>query len=179
MWAVRHGFDECKFGMSILCYVASKPGKRAWANAMHMLSWMNVNKERGVRFNSKGNVYPMIFADASDKALYSCGKRQAGYAIMWMDGPLATHSHRQIHVGGSIEHCEYMAICAAIKKLVWLTQLLDELEIYYQKPLYVFGDNVQANRLGMEHIITPGNQYIQIQYHLVKEKVLALQLQTF
>ena len=91
---------------------------------------------------------------------------------MWMDGPLATHSHRQIHVGGSIEHCEYMAICAAIKKLVWLTQLLDELEIYYQKPLYVFGDNVQANRLGMEHIITPGNQYIQIQYHLVKEKVL-------
>ena len=171
MWAVRHGFDECKFGMSILCSVASKPGKRAWTNAMHMLSWMEVNKDRGVRFNNKGNTSPVIFADASDKALYSCGKRQAGYAIMWMDGPLATHSHRQIHVGGSIEHCEYMAICAAIKKVVWLTQLLDELQVAYEKPLRVFGDNVQANRLAMENIITPGNQYIQIQYHLVKEKV--------
>jgi hypothetical protein len=51
-----------------------------------------------------------------------------------------------------------------------LTQLLDEIEIQYQKPIEVFGDNVQANRLASENIITPGNQYIAHQYHCKKEK---------
>ena len=64
-----------------------------------------------------------------------------------------------------------MALTTLVKKLVWLTQLLDEIGIQYQKPIEAFGDNVQANRLASENIITPGNQYIAHQYHFNKEKV--------
>ena len=65
----------------------------------------------------------------------------AGYAIMWMDGPLVTYCSRLKHVGLSIEHNEYMAITAAAKKLVWITQLFEEifltgnLLITYCKPI--------------------------------------------
>jgi len=71
LWAVRHGFDECRYGMSILGSVASKPGKHAWNNAMHMLSWMEVNINRGIRWNKDGNREIVAFSDASDKALLS------------------------------------------------------------------------------------------------------------
>ena len=171
LWGVRHGFDECKFGMSILGSVSSKPGPLAWKNAMYMLSWMDVNQKRGIRFNKNGNIQPMVFADASDKALLSNGKRQAGHAIMWMDGPLITCSHRLLHVGLCISHNEYMAICAAARKLVWLIQLLEEIEVVIILPIEVFGDNVQANRLCSENFVSPGNQYIAHQYHFNKEKV--------
>ncbi len=171
LWAVRHGFDECRYGMSILGSVASKPGKHAWQNAIYMLSWMEVNINRGIRWNKNGNQNIVAFSDASDKALLSNGKRMAGYAIMWMDGPLVTYCSRLKHVGLSIEHNEYMAITAAAKKLVWITQLLEEIGIQHQKPIELFGDNVQANRLCSENIITPGNQYIAHQYHFNKEKV--------
>ena len=171
LWAVRHGFDECKYGMSILGSVASKPGKQAWRNAMHMLSWIEINADRGIRFNNKGNFNPVVFADASDKKLTSTGQTQAGFVIMWMDGPLITSSFRLKHVGLSIEHNEYMAITAALKKLVWLTQLLDEIRHDYVKPINLFGDNVQANRLCNEQFISSGNQYIDVQYHFNKEKV--------
>ena len=171
LWGVRHGFDECKYGMSILGSVASKPGPLAWKNAMYMLSWMDVNEKRGIRFNKDGNRQPMAFADASDKALLSDGKRQAGHAIMWMDGPIITCSHRLKHVGLCISHNEYMAICAAAKKLVWLVQLLDEIEVVIKLQIEVFGDNVQANRLCHENFVSPGNQYIAHQYHFNKEKV--------
>ena len=104
--------------MSILGSVASKPGKRAWNNAIYMLSWIEVNVNRGIRWNKNGNQNIVAFSDASDKALLSNGKRMAGYAIMWMDGPLVTYCSRLKHVGLSIEHNEYMAITAAAKKLV-------------------------------------------------------------
>ena len=138
---------------------------------MHMLAWINKNKNRGVRFNAKGNTDPVIFTDASDKALLSSGLVQAGHAIMWMDGPLCTCSRRLQHVGGSIEANEYMAMTPALKKLVWLTQLLDELHVKYVKPLKLLGDNVQANKLCVEKMVTKGNQYILRQYHFNKEKV--------
>ena len=171
LWAVGHGFDECRYCVSILGSVASKPGKHAWNNAIYMLSWIEVNVNRGIRWNKNGNQNIVAFSDASDKALLSHGKRMAGYAIMWMDGPLVTYCSRLKHVGLSIEHNEYMAITAAAKKLVWITQLLDEIGIQHKKPIELFGDNVQANRLCSENIITPGNQYIAHQYHFNKEKV--------
>ena len=95
----------------------------------------------------------------------------AGYAIMWMDGPLITSSYRLKHVGLSSEHNEYMAITAAAKKLVWITQLLEEIKHTHELPIDMFGDNVQANRLCAENIITTGNQYIRQHYHFNKEKV--------
>ena len=171
LWAVRHGFDECKYGMSILCSVASRPGKHAWRNAMYMLSWIDVNAERGIRFNKDGNHDIVAFSDASEKALLCNGKAMAGYVIMWMDGPLITSSYRLKHVGLSSEQNEYMAITAAVKKLVWLTQLLEEIGVYCKLPIEMYGDNVQANRLCTENIITPGNQYIAQYYHFNKEKV--------
>jgi hypothetical protein len=171
LWAVRHGFDECKYGMSILCSVASRPGKHAWRNAMYMLSWIDVNAERGIRFNKDGNHDIVAFSDASEKALLCNGKAMAGYAIMWMDGPLITSSYRLKHVGLSSEQNEYMAITAAAKKLVWLTQLLEEIGVHCKLPIEMYGDNVQANRLCTENIITPGNQYIAQYYHFNKEKV--------
>ena len=99
LWAVRHGFDECRYGMSILGSVASKPGKHAWNNAIYMLSWIEVNVNRGIGCNKNGNQNIVAFSDASDKALLSNGTRMAGYAIMWMDEPLVTYCSRLKHVG--------------------------------------------------------------------------------
>jgi len=171
LWAVRHGFDECRYGMSILGSVASKPGRHAWQNALYMLSWMELNINRGIRWNKNGNREIIGLFDASNKALLSNGTCMHGVALMWMDGPLWTHSSRLIHVGQSIQHNEYMSLTTAAKKLVWITQLLDEIGIQYKRPIEMFGDNVQANRLASENIITPGNQYIASQYHFNKEKV--------
>jgi hypothetical protein len=117
LWALLHGFDECRYGMSILGSVASKPGKHAWTNAFYMLLWLEVNINRGIRWNKNGNCEIIGLFIASDKALLSNGKRMHGAVIMWMDGPLYSHSSRLDHVGLSIQHNEYMALTTLLKKL--------------------------------------------------------------
>ena len=94
--------------------------------------------------------------------------------ITWYGGPLAFQSKRLAHVSHSSAHNEYMAMTAAIKRTVWLRQLISELSICQQvlaQPTVVLGDNTQANRLCREHFITPGNQYIALSYHYNKEQV--------
>ena len=149
----------------------SKPSMAAWKCLMHMLKWMGQNVNRGIKFSRDGNPNPVGFGDASNKPILSTGQCQGGWCIMWLDGPIASASVRLHHVGLSSEHNEYMALNLLIRKIVWLRQLLEELEMKLTEPTPVFGDNVQANRLCTEHFISPGNQYIATQYHFNKEKV--------
>jgi hypothetical protein len=172
LWSIRRVFDEQKFGISMLCSVMSKPNAMAWDNAMHMIKWQIQNADRGVRWHRDGNQDPIGFVDASNKTLVlSLGTMQAGLALMWLNGPLCTQSMRLHHMGLSSEHNEYMAITNIAKKLVWLRQLLAELGLPILLPTPVYGDNIQANKLCMEHFISTGNQYILTQYHFNKEKV--------
>ena len=175
LWAARHSYPECKYGVSRLCSVMAKPTYRAFRAAMHMITYLVQNKHRGIRFNLEGNKSPIAHSDASNKPDPADGLAQAGFVVSWLGGPIATQSKKLKHVGLSSEHNEYMGITAAVKRIIWLRQLLEEivgtaLEAL-QHPTIIFGDNTQANRLCREHFISPGNQYIYQTYHYNKEAV--------
>ena len=64
-----------------------------------------------------------------------------------------------------------MALCACNQAVIWLRQLLYELEFLelIEEPTLVYGDNRQANELCKEDLITSGTQYIYLPYHFNKE----------
>ena len=80
-------------------------------------------------------------------------------------------SKKLSHVSHASSHGEYMAMAEAGKAIVWLRQLLTELELYkyVEQPTVLFGDNNAANTLTMEHYVSTGNQYIYLPYHAIKE----------
>jgi hypothetical protein len=165
LWAARHCFPECKYGVSRLCSVMAKPTYKAFRAAMHMMTYLIQNKHRGIRFSLEGNHLPRAWSDASNKPDPADGLAQAGFVLSWFGGPIAFQSKKLKHVGISSEHNEYMGITGAVKRIIWLRQLLEEIgtapEIL-QQPTIIYGDNTQANRLCREHFISPGNQYTVI-----------------
>ena len=66
-----------------------------------------------------------------------------------------------------------MALHHAIKQIVWVRQLLDEIGLgaYVSEPTRVYADNKQANNLCSEDLVTAGNMYFRIAYHYCKEAV--------
>ena len=73
-------------------------------------------------------------------------------AVLNMDAPsmggdpLITKSSKLMHVGINSIYNEYMALHHAIKQIVWVSQLLDEIGLgaYISKPTRVYADNKQA-----------------------------------
>ena len=55
-----------------------------------------------------------------------------------------------------------MALAEAGKAIVWMRQLLAEIEHEFliQPSTVLFGDNNAANQLTVEHFVSTGNQYI-------------------
>ena len=169
LWAARNVFCECMTGISFLCRLMSKPNKKAWLAALHMVQWLHQQKERGIVFSSKGNSIPIAFSDASNDSDSEDGKCQAGHCIMLAGAPIVWVSSKLKHASptGSAAHCEYMALSQCNQSVVWLRQLLQELECddLIEKATVVFGDNNVANNLCKDHFTSTGNQYIYLPYH--------------
>ena len=72
---------------------------------------------------------------------------------------------------GATSHVEYMGISQCCQAVVWLRQLLQELNLYelLEDPMVVYGDNAAANKLCKESIVSAGNKYFYLSYHWVKE----------
>lgn len=171
LWAARRSFIETKIGVSISGSVMHKANAEAFDNVMWIIKWMEQQKHRGIRFSLDGNRIPVGMTDASNKPVMSTGLCQAGFALMWLNGPMASDSRRLNHVGLSSEHNEYMALCLLIKKIIWFRQLvnyymnldftnLSKIQLLYTEIMYK-----QIVCACKEHFVSLGNQYIAQQYH--------------
>lgn len=138
-----------------------------------MLIYMFQHKDEGIRFTETGWGV-RAHCDASNDPDPTDGKCRYGFTILW-GGPVITKSSKLTHVGMNSTYNEYMALTHCIKHLVWLRKLMVEckLEHIVEKAIPVLADNVQANTLCHEDIVTKGNMYFNVSYHYNKERVLA------
>ena len=173
LWATRNTGPDTAYGVQQLCTVMSRPSKRAWRAAMHMVSYLYGQRHQGIMFSSDGNAEPICYYDSSDKGDPSDQRASGGYCIMLAGGPIAWSSRKHRHVGRSSSHNEYMALASAAQELKHVRDLLKEMGFgdCVSAPSPILGDNDQTTRWSIERMVTTGNKCIRTDYHWVKECV--------
>jgi hypothetical protein len=174
LWMSRNCYPEIAQGLSQLCSVMSKPSPEAYDAALHMIKYVYEQKDRGIRFNNKGNWDVLTLYDASNKPNPGDSKCSAGHVVMLAGGPISWSSKKAQHVGTSSSHNEYMAAFHAAKETKWIRDLMIELKLPmydWSKPAIMLGDNDQATRWATHGMITTANKSIRMNYHWVQECV--------
>ena len=150
----------------------SKPSQEAYDAALHMIKYVFEQKDRGIRFNSKGNWDLLVLYDASNKMDHFDCKAFAGHVVMFAGGPISWQSKKAQHIGTSSSHNEYMAAFHAAKEAKWIRDLLIELDLPmydWNKPVVMLGDNDQATRWATHGMVTTANKSVRMNYHWVQE----------
>ena len=180
LWASRNVFPECAYGTSVLCSVMSCPSEKAWRAGLHIIVWLHQERLRGVKFTHDAlNHDPLALSDSAFMhGIKEQGilrkhdfKDQYGWVIMWQGGPVAWASKKHHHVGKSTCQVEYMALYHCSNQIIAFRQLLLELHVddVLSRPMQLFGDNTQANRIVEDDLVSSGNQYIYLTYNGLKE----------
>ena len=171
LWAARQCLPELAYGASQLCRLMSTPTDKAYEHALHMLSYMSTQKDRGIRYTSEGNRQLLACYDSSFKGDPQDSKCQYGYVIYFMNAPIAWCSRKHDHVSLSSSHAEYMALSHTARAVVWLRNLFKEmhLEEHINGPTICLGDNINANMLCKEGKVSTQNRHILLAYHYAKE----------
>ena len=165
------GLFPGKNGAQVLCSMMGCPNDKAFAG--HMLAYMEQHSNRGIKYSADGNAYLIVSVDASNKSDGDDGCAIAGHVISMMNAPIVGKSYKHKHNGLSSEQNEYVAITGALRVVVWMRQLFDEIGLneFTNKLWSVFADNVQANRICKEEFVSTGNQHIYMAYHYNREVV--------
>jgi hypothetical protein len=85
--------------------------------------------------------------------------------------PITWRAKKQNCVSLSTQEAEYVAMGECAKEILWLTNLLEESDLYPDEkrtPVKLFGDNTSAIKLAGSHMMTGRSKHIDIKHHFIR-----------
>lgn len=110
-----------------------------------------------------------MFSDADLAGDPDDRKSTSGLTIIVSGAPVIYASRKQTVVAQSTAEAEFLAANEATKELIWLTNLLRELNIEYEQPT-LFVDNKSAIKIIKNNEIHRRSKHIEIKFHYIRSK---------
>ena len=113
-----------------------------------------------------------VFVDA-DWASMDLDERKStsGYLIFLNGGLISWKSCQQRRTAGSSTEAEYIALYEAVKEVIWLKNILEELNIFTVQPVIIFEDNTSTIRASSNPVEHSKLKHLSINYHSIRDYV--------
>ena len=72
---------------------------------------------------------------------------------------------------------EYLACFFAIQDVMWICQLLKDIDLERSRPTRVYIDNQSARQIAMNPVHHQRSKHIDIKYHWIRDKVAAQEIE--
>ncbi|XP_011010893.1 PREDICTED: uncharacterized protein LOC105115645 [Populus euphratica] len=93
------------------------------------------------------------------------------YVIFLGANLISWSSKKQSTVSRLSAKAEYRSLAVATAYVVWLTQLLRDLQVPLPSPPYILCDNQSAIFMAINHVTRPQSKHIIIDYHFIRELI--------
>jgi len=162
--------------ISILSQFLENPKPTHIKLAQHLLQYVKVNPNIGIRYKANSEPKLIGYADASYGSETDFSSR-SGYGFMLAGGLISWYSGKQKNTvpAQSSEKAEYYAAVLAANEAIWFRQLLEDLGSP-QDTIIIHEDNQACISLTKNPEDHKRSKHIQIKYHVirgyVKEKLI-------
>ncbi|CAI7803944.1 unnamed protein product [Closterium sp. NIES-53] len=184
MYAALHTRHDASFGVGQLARVVQQPIKEHLEVAKRMVRYLGSTASAGVQISAGGQLKQrgadgitpgtlklLCFTDATwaleDEDQSSVG----GYVCMVGGGPVSWRSKKQSEIAQSLAEAQYMAIYHAIKEIVLLRKLLEDMGAEQEGSTPLFSNSESAIAMTTNHILNGLNMHMKIMWHWVRQMV--------
>ncbi|CAI7865018.1 unnamed protein product [Closterium sp. NIES-53] len=163
MYAAVHTRPDASFGVGQLARVVQRPTEEQLEVAKRLVRYLGSTASAGVQFSAGGQL-KQIGADGvtPGNLKLSC----------FTDATWASEDEDQSSVGGFV--CmvgDYMAMYHAIKEIVLLRKLLEDMGAEQEGPTPLFSDSEAAIGMANNPILNGLNKHMKIKWHWVRQMV--------
>lgn len=140
-----------------------------WRAVKRVFRYLAGTTTLGIKYDAS-NLTLVAYADADYAGDVETRRSTTGYIFNLSGGPISWCSQRQKSVSVSTTEAEYVAASTAARELVWLRQLLNDLECQCEERSVLYIDNQSAIRLIKNPEWHKRTKHIDIHFHYVREK---------
>lgn len=162
---------DIAFAVNNVSRFNNKHSEIHWQAVKRILRYLNGTKHHKLCYTKEGDSELHAYSDADwasdvDKRL-SC----TGFVVNLSNGAINWSSKRQQIVALSSTEAEYIALSSTVRDVIWIKQLLGEIDKSSIMPTTIFCDNQSAIKLGEIEAYRPRTKHIDIRYHHLRQKI--------
>lgn len=163
---------DTAFAISKLSQYNANPGKIHWTQAKHVLRYLNKTRDLELIYRTGNNRKIQVYCDVDWAGDQDDRHSYSGIVVMIGGNLIHWRSTKQNCLSTSTMESEYVALSSGVKEMMWLDIFLSELNMReFVTGIQVFCDNIAAIDFSRSKIEKNRTKYIDISYHLVREKV--------
>ncbi|CAI7857704.1 unnamed protein product [Closterium sp. NIES-53] len=184
MYAAVHTQPDASFGVEQLARVVQRPTEEQLEVAKRLVRCLGSTASAGVQFSAGGQLKQIgadgvtpgtlklsCFTDATWASEDEDHSSVGGFVCMVGGGPVSWRSKKQSEIAQSSGEAEYMAMCHAIKEIVLLRKLLEDMGAEQEGPTPLFSDSEAAIGMANNPILNGLNKHMKIKWHWVRQMV--------
>lgn len=161
---------DISYSVGLISRYMERPTKIHVNAAKRVLKYLKGTQNFGILYQSGGPQRFTGYSDADYAGDIDTRKSTSGYAFILGNGIISWCSERQQSVSLSTTESEYVAASNAIKELIWLKRLINELVAGQYKSVEFYLDNQSAIRLIKNPEFHKRSKHIDVRYHFIREK---------
>jgi hypothetical protein len=161
------------YAMSIAAQHCSNPTKRDLRIVSRILLYIAATPDYGITFTS-GPIKLYCYCDSAHNC-YSDGKGHYGYScsLGLQDGAFFAASKKMKLTTLSSTESEYVAMCEAVREVVWMRNLLQELGWEQELPTIVWQDNKSTMDMVLGNRNHQASKHVNPKYHFSQDQIEA------
>jgi hypothetical protein len=167
---------DISFAVNRMCQSLHTPTNFHMAAVKRILRYVQGALNIGLKFHSASSLKPSAFSDDDWAGCPNDRRSTSGFAMYLGSNLVLWSSRKQITVLRSSTEVEYKTLANAMIEIVWVQLVLKELDIKQSSTLVLWCDNIGAKYLSANPTFHARMKYIEVDYHFVRERVAARQL---